>query len=296
MISVCICTYNRSESLKRTLDSLAAQVNGDSGAIELLIIDNNCTDDTYRIVEAFRESLPIRRVTERRQGLAHGRNRAVTESLGDVLLFTDDDIRFEPCWLATYQNAIRRFPDADYFGGRILPDWGDAKPPWLRGEPLPLIDGVLGWFDHGIETRLFESKEPPPFGASFAIRRRLCKKIGLFRIDLGTGGMGLGRGEETEFLMRARDAGAQGVYVGEALCFHAYDPRRLAPAALYRYGIACGRSHNAIVERPFRGRYDTAASFVVRGIFQLIKGRGDLFRQSIINAGIQVGTRPGYCN
>ena len=32
--------------------------------IELLIVDNNCTDDTYQIVEAFRERLPIRRVTE----------------------------------------------------------------------------------------------------------------------------------------------------------------------------------------------------------------------------------------
>ena len=148
----------------------------------------------------------------------------MAEFRGDVLLFTDDDVRFGPGWLAAYQDAIRRFPDADYFGGRILPDWGQAKPRWIGDEPLPLIDGVLVWFDHGAETRPFETTEPPPFGASFAIRRRLFEKIGLFRVDLGTGGMGLGRGEETEFLMRARDTGAQGVYVGEALCFHAYDP------------------------------------------------------------------------
>ena len=103
--------------------------------------------------------------------------------------------------------------------------------------------------------------------------------------------MGLGRGEETEFLMRARDAGAQGVYVGEALCFHAYDRARLTPAALYRYGIACGRSHNAIADRPHRGGYGTAAWFVVRGMVQMLKGRGDRFRQCIINAGIEMGTR-----
>jgi len=156
---------------------------------------------------------------------------------------------------------------------------------------LHLIDGLLVWFDHGAETRLLGTTEPPPFGASFAIRRRLFEKIGLFRTDLGTGGMGLGRGEETEFLMRARDSGAQGVYVGEALCFHAYDPRRLTPAALYRYGIVCGRSHNAIVDRPHRGGYGAAASFIVRGIFQMIMGRGDRFRQCIINAGIETGTR-----
>ena len=294
MISVCICTYNRSESLQHTLGSLALQLNASSSVIELLIVDNNSTDNTYQIVQAFRPSVPVRRVTESRQGLAHARNRAVTEFRGDVLLFTDDDVRFETGWLAAYEDAIRRFPGADYFGGRIRPDWGSKKPRWIMDEPLPLIDGLLGWFDHGSKNRPFERTEPPPFGASFAVRRRLFDKIGLFRVDLGTGGTGLGRGEETEFLMRARDSGAQGAYVGEALCFHAYDRSRVTPAALYRYGIACGRSHNAITNRPPHGSYGAAVLFVMRGMVQLLRGRGDRFRQCIINAGIAVGTRPGY--
>jgi glucosyl-dolichyl phosphate glucuronosyltransferase len=62
------------------------------------------------------------------KGLAQARNRAVADFRGDVLLFTDDDVTFGPGWVAAYQDAIRRFPDADYFGGRILPDWGHAKP------------------------------------------------------------------------------------------------------------------------------------------------------------------------
>src|SRR5215469_9968745 len=289
MISVCICTYNRSKGLRRTLESLARQNNINLG--EVLIVDNNCTDDTADVVESFRETLPIRRITESRQGLSHARNRAVADFRGDVLLFTDDDVRLGTSWLAAYQDAIRRFPDADYFGGRILPDWGQAKPRWIGDEPLPMIDGALVWFDHGAETRLAWTTEPPPFGASFAIRRRLSEKIGLFRVDLGAGGMALGRGEETEFLVRARNAGAQGVYVGEALCFHAYDPRRLTLTALYRYGVSQGRSHNAIADRPHRGSYGAAARFVAKGVFQMIKGRGDRFRQCIINAGIETGTR-----
>ena len=46
VISICICTYNRSESLRRTLDSLAKQDDIDLDAIEVLIVDNNCTDGT----------------------------------------------------------------------------------------------------------------------------------------------------------------------------------------------------------------------------------------------------------
>jgi glucosyl-dolichyl phosphate glucuronosyltransferase len=294
MISICICTYNRSESLRCTLDSLARQSDINLDTVEVLVVDNNCTDGTVNVVEAFRERLPIRRVQECRQGLAYARNRAVAEFRGEVLLFTDDDVRFGTDWLTAYQDAIRTFPDANYFGGRILPDWGEGKPRWIKDEPLPLIDGVLVWFDHGVESRLVRTTEELPFGASFAIRRRLLEHIGLFRVELGTGGTGLGRGEETEFLMRARDTGAQGVYVGGALCFHAYDPRRLTLVALYRYGISCGKSYSAIMARPFCGSYPAAAWFVLRGLHQAVRGHGDRFRQCVINAGIQVGTRPGY--
>ena len=294
MISVCICTLNRSERLRSAFGSLARQRDVNFGTIEVLVVDNNCTDNTLDVVDSFREKLPLRVVTETRQGLAHARNRAVAEFRGDVIVFTDDDVRLEPRWLAAYQDAIRCFPNADYFGGRILPDWGQTKPRWIKDRALPLIDGVLVWFDHGAETRSILATEEPPWGASFAIRRRLFDKIGLFRANLGTGGSGLGRGEETEFLMRAKGAGAQGVYVGEAVCFHAYDPKRLTLAALYRHGVACGRSRNAIVARPHCGSYGAAGWFVLRGLYQVIKGRGDRFRQCIINAGIEVGTRAAY--
>jgi GT2 family glycosyltransferase len=293
-VSVCICTQNRSESLRRALASVASQIGIDLGPLEVLVVDNNSTDGTPKVVEAFRQRLPIRRVVENRQGLAHARNAAIAEFRGDVLLFTDDDVWLGRGWLAGYRDVVCRFPDVDYFGGRILPDWGRAKPRWIGDEPLPLIDGALVWFDHGIDTRLFRTTEATPFGASFAIRRRLFEKIGLFRVDLGTGGIGPGRGEETEFLMRARDANAQGVYVGEAVCFHAYDPERFTLAALYRYGVSCGRSHNAIVARPHRGSFPAAAWFVLRGLCQAVKGRGDQFRQCVINAGIEVGSRAGY--
>ena len=74
------------------------------------------------------------------------------------------------------------------------------------------------------------------------------KSLGRFAVDLGTGGKGVGRGEETEFLLRAKAAGAKGAYVGEALCYHAFDRNRLTLVALWHYGIVCGRSHNAIAD------------------------------------------------
>jgi glycosyltransferase involved in cell wall biosynthesis len=106
MLSVCICTYNRSQSLARTLDSLSIPT-GDAACTEVLIVDNNSTDGTAQVAESFRIKLPIRRHMETRQGASHARNRAVAEFCGDLLLFTDDDVRLEAGWLAAYLEASR---------------------------------------------------------------------------------------------------------------------------------------------------------------------------------------------
>ena len=211
----------------------------------------------------------------------------------DVLIFTDDDVRVDTNWLIEYHNAINAYPDADYFGGRILPDWDGPKPRWLREPCLTSIDGLLVWFDRGSETRPFEKDEPTPFGASFGIKRKVTDALKEFRTDLGPRpGVSRGRDDETEFLLRAKAIGATGVYAGRAICWHYTEMSRLTLPAFYRYGIESGRSHNAMRGAKFSGSRFRAGLFLVRGMFQLVKGRGDRFRQCIINAGIEMGQRP----
>ncbi len=290
VISLCMCTYNRADSLAKTLESLCAAAKpGESW--ELIIVDNSSKDHTRSVASRFVDRLPLRYVFEGVQGLSAARNRAVDEFRGATLLFTDDDVRVDPSWLTAYEQAIRMFPEAGYFGGRIIPEWSGCKPRWLREPCLPTIDGVLVWFDHGRETRLFRENDPTPFGASFGVRRSLVERIGKFRLELGCNGASVGRSEETDFLLRARAAGAKGAYVGEALCWHFTDSRRLTLRSLYRYGVAGGKSYKMITGSQYNGSRLRAGSFIARGLFQLTKGRGDRFRQCIINAGIQMGLR-----
>ena len=46
LITVAICTYNRAESLRRTLDSLAAMRVPENLDWEVVVVNNNCTDHT----------------------------------------------------------------------------------------------------------------------------------------------------------------------------------------------------------------------------------------------------------
>jgi len=59
MPSVCICTYNRAQSFARTLDTLAAQIGIDWADFEVIVVDNNCTDDTAKVVSAAAGRLPV---------------------------------------------------------------------------------------------------------------------------------------------------------------------------------------------------------------------------------------------
>jgi glycosyltransferase involved in cell wall biosynthesis len=290
--TVAICTYNRADSLDKTLESLCAAKKPDA-PWELLVIDNNSKDHTAAVARQFEERLPLRYIFELQQGQTFARNRAIVEYANGVLIFTDDDVRVDNNWLVEYQNAINAYPHAGYFGGRILPDWDGPKPGWLREPCLTSIDGLLVWFDRGSETRPFEKDEPTPFGASFGIKRKVTDALKGFRTDLGPRpGVSRGRGDETEFLLRAKALGTTGVYAGKAICWHYTEMSRLTLSAFYRYGIESGRSHKAIRGVKFSGSRLRAGLFLARGMLQLVKGRGDRFRQCIINAGIEMGQRP----
>ena len=101
-VTVILCTYNRCGSLVRALESVAASQLPPSVEWEVLVVDNNSTDQTREVVADFarRHAGRFRYVFEARQGQSHARNAGIQEAAGDVLAFTDDDIRVEPTWLA----------------------------------------------------------------------------------------------------------------------------------------------------------------------------------------------------
>lgn len=90
LITVAICTLNRAESLRRTLDSLAAMRLPDHLDWEVLVVDNGCADHTDAVIEAFAGRLPIRREFEPRRGHTPARNHAVDAAKGEYIVWTDE--------------------------------------------------------------------------------------------------------------------------------------------------------------------------------------------------------------
>ena len=136
IITVAVCTFNRGNILLECLDGIANQ-SVDSEKIELLIIDNNSTDNTAQIVNDFRANFPnLKYVFEEEQGLSKARNRAIKESTTPILVFIDDDAIPYTDWIERFIEAFERFPEASVIGGESEPMFESERPDWLDDELL----------------------------------------------------------------------------------------------------------------------------------------------------------------
>lgn len=242
MISVVVCTYNRSQSLGATVASLRRMRVPPDLAWELIVVDNNSTDDTRTVIQEFARTsgLQVRYIFEGRQGKSHALNAGLREARGEVIAFTDDDVLVDADWL-TGLLAVFKCTGAMGVGGKSLPDWtGVTKPSWVVTEgPYSTSWGLLIGLDLGDEPVQLRAA---PWGLNMAFRRSAFDKYGTFRTDLGAAGSKLMLGEDTEFGNRLIKAGEKVMYAPKAIVRHPMDPRRLTKPYMLSYFFAGGRT------------------------------------------------------
>lgn len=131
--SVVIITFNRTQSLMRTLDALAAQ---DAKSFEVIVVSDGSTDGTDGdvVVRTADFPVPLRLVRQDHAGVAAARNRGVSEAGSEVVVFTDDDCIPHSDWLRLLVQALQSDKGLGGVGGRtqiapsgkIIPDYYEA--------------------------------------------------------------------------------------------------------------------------------------------------------------------------
>jgi glycosyltransferase involved in cell wall biosynthesis len=240
-VTVAISTFNRAESLRRTLESLAAMQIPDGVDWEVIVVNNNSTDHTDAVIASFADRLPIRREFEGRPGKSNACNRAVDVATGDYFVWTDDDAIVGPGWLAAYVEAFRRRPEAAFFGGPIRPRYEQPVVKWvieseaLLGAPFAIRD--LG--DEALPLAIEGNRLP--LGVNMALRGVEQRA---YRYDPEIGpGTGLGghrRGEEHELIERILAAGGVGYPVPAAGVEHCIGHERQTASYLMRFFAGAG--------------------------------------------------------
>ena len=225
LITLAICTLNRAESLRRTLNSLAAMRVPDDLEWEIVVVDNGCTDHTDDVIAAFAGRLPIRREFEPQRGLSRARNRAVDAARGDYIVWTDDDVIVDAGWLAAYTEAFRRWPEAAVFAGRIVPRYTARVPRWFSDNEA-IFHGMLAVRDFGDAEQPLIAEERVPFGPNFAVRTATQQAF-RYNPELGHGPGQRRRGEEVDVAERILQSGATGYWVPRAKVEHCFSDRQL---------------------------------------------------------------------
>ena len=207
---------------------------------ELLVVDNNCSDDTPEVVARHAAHLPIERLSEPRQGLSHARNRAITAARGDIVLWTDDDALVEADWLGAYVAAAAAHPEATFFGGPVEPWFAVTPPRWLETN-LTVFAGAYAVRRFPPGTLTLSDGKLLPFGANFAVRRRGFDDA-RFDTRLGRIGDDLMGGEEVQFMGHLIAKGHSGIWVEQATVRHHIPEERLSQGFLWDYYYDKGRS------------------------------------------------------
>lgn len=234
-VTVAIPTYNRARFLRETLAGVTAQ---DFGAdkYEILVIDNNSTDTTREVVDAFATSVPAPRyILETQQGLDYGRNRAVREAKGDIILFADDDILVQPDWIRQMAAPLladdRRKIGA--VGGEVIPVFPDGQPDWIREWHAPLRFRP----DAGPLERRHS-----PMGANLAFPRWVFDRLGLFHTALDRAAGNYFSGGDSEMIRRVRAAGLEVWFVPAAAVKHQMPSSRTTFRYARRHAFDSARS------------------------------------------------------
>ena len=205
-VSIIIPTYNYGDVLRRVIETILCAEVPAGVRREVLVVDNNSTDDTAKIVRKVSEANPdVIYLMEKERGTTHARNLGIRQARGSLLLFADHDVFVDRKWIASYWDLFRD-GSVRVAQGRVL---------W-EGNPANLPPGV----------ELFPYFDPPPgttrtddlIACNIAVRKDVFEQYGYFSGFLGparTGG-----GEDIELAHRLRSFGLEIHYNPGALVHH----------------------------------------------------------------------------
>jgi len=228
-ISVIIPTFNRSMMIEKTLRSFLDQTI-DEESYEIIVCDNNSTDDTKLVLDRLIEEFPkrIRCFVEKRQGVHYARNSAAKKSEGEILYFTDDDMIAEPDLL---ENLVKTFDFNPRIGsatGLVKPLFDKPPPKWVSKY---LHNSWLSLTDKQTQDIFLVSEENCGiFSCHQAIRRKAFFESGGFNPE-NTDGVWVGDGE-TGLNLKIKELGYYFAYNSSSVIHHMIPPHRTTPSYL----------------------------------------------------------------
>lgn len=221
-ISVIVCTYNGTATLRACLESLGRLRYAD---FEVLLIDDGSTEDIEGMAKEFPQ---VRYVRQEHAGLSVARNLAASLATGEILAYTDDDCIADEDWL---KYLALGFED---------PQWVAAGGPNIPPEPRNRTEAVVGAAPGAPAHVLLTDREAEHLpGCNLAIRKTALAAMGGFRAQYRVAG------DDVDVCWRLREAGGKLHFVPGAMVWH---HRRYTVGAYFRQQRGYGRAEALLMK------------------------------------------------
>lgn len=218
-ISVIIPTYGREETLR---DSIIDVLNQDYTNYEVLVVDQSPKHEPE--IQLYLEELAaVGKIKWFRldwASLPGARNYGVRRSVGEIILFIDDDVKLTPGFLAAHGKNYVQNPEVGAVAGRVFDrmklgdSGGDLQIEYL---PPEAMDPGIAWYHIDLVHTIKPQQVLTARGCNMSFRREIFFKHGL-KFDERFRGSAVR--EESDFCLRLRQTGYKIWYDPEAHLVH----------------------------------------------------------------------------
>jgi glycosyltransferase involved in cell wall biosynthesis len=233
-VTVCVCTFQRPQMLRRLLEKLALQQTRGRCTHSVVVCDNDPARSAQAVVEGFRgsSSLPVVYASEPRKNIALARNETLRHATGDFVAFIDDDEFPEPDWLWQMLQTCETHGAAGILGP-VRPHFETPPPAWIvKGGFCERPEHPTGRVMHWEECRT----------GNVLFRRAIIEgEARPFLEEFGTGG------EDKDFFMRMAQRGHVFRWCNEGIAWETVPPDRWTRGYMLRRALLRG---NNILKHP----------------------------------------------
>jgi glycosyltransferase involved in cell wall biosynthesis len=206
--TVAIPTYNGEKRLPEVLERLRSQTGTEHFTWEIIVVDNNSTDNTANVVRHYQANWPttslLKYSFEAEQGAAFARARAVREASGTFIGFLDDDTVPSPDWLVAAYTFGQEHPAAGAYGSQIHGDFEVEPSASFRKVAYFLAIIERGSQAHRYEPRM---KMLPPSAGLVVRKQAWVENVPSRPFLTGRAGRSMLTSEDLEALMYIQKAG-----------------------------------------------------------------------------------------
>lgn len=225
-VSVIICCYNSANRLAPTLTHLFKQVISSTIDWEIIVVNNNSTDNTeeeaQKLYAQTDQRIPFCIVNEPKAGLSNARNKGFEAANYDYALMVDDDNWLCPNYVETVFNHLQENPHAAMVGGLGIPELEAPAPSWFNAYASCYATGPQSTTGDGPIKTAEEL-----YGAGCALKLSVLQHIrthGFVNILSDRTGSNLMSGGDTELCYAFRLAGYDLLY-DERISFNHFLPK-----------------------------------------------------------------------